>query len=136
MGLKGLLVSSLIVFSSAVMAHDENILGCGGTGPYWTMGVSSDEISYEEPMSDVVVKYEAVKPRTAENRGEELVRVYETKSLKDGAKATIVISQRDCSNGMSPIIDDYEILLITGDKVLNGCCSLPGGGRRTDEVAN
>ena len=110
--------------TSTASAQQGGSLRCVGVEPFWGITITAKAMWYtdrDEKRFDLVL----VKPRNAVGRMPDVLRVYQTRRVKDGAAVTLVVKRnyQKCTDNMSDNEFSYDAIYVTPEGVFDGCCS-------------
>jgi uncharacterized membrane protein len=103
-------------------------LSCGGTEPFWSLRLGSDEAVFETPGVEAPEREEYRVLATAAGRNRARQWAYYLGPGSPATRIALVTRTEACSDGMSDFTYPYELVLVDvdpGDGPLQGCCSLP-----------
>jgi uncharacterized membrane protein len=100
---------------------------CGGTEPFWDMNITQDSATLQR-MDSEATEFDILHKTVASGRFWPVL--YALKN--NGKTAQAMIRPQACSDGMSDIIYDFTVDVMTrehgGPVLLSGCCQIPEPG--------
>jgi uncharacterized membrane protein len=117
------LVTALLAIAVATPALAQTQLQCAGTEPFWSVTVDDKTMVLRTPEEERI-DLQRVVPRGALARLPDQLRVYESRILKTGKPATLVVTRNydNCTDGMSEIEYAYDAVYFDNERVFIGCC--------------
>ncbi|MES2768341.1 MAG: hypothetical protein V4596_04280 [Bdellovibrionota bacterium] len=112
---------ALAAIAVALISQNSFALECHGTEPFWGATLTEDNLSLQTVDIEGVTETKITKVAGAAGMVEEFLQVY---SNEDGPVA-VVRKTDSCSNGMSDETFPQEIIILSGDTNLYGCCGEP-----------
>lgn len=118
----------LSFFNTNAVAFNEKTtptFHCYGTHPKWTLNIDDKKFRVCTPGPNNFM-LRPVKPIPAEGMNISYMRVYETKVDRSNQPVTIVIKDdpEGCTDGQSPEVHGYNVVVSMPGKVFTGCCDI------------
>ena len=94
---------------------------CFGTEPFWGLEITEKTLKWDH--GDVVRTIENKGPKAAIGVTPEFVSLYQGKTLEDPNRfLNVIITEGDCSDGMSDETHPYSVSVLSGTELHVGCC--------------
>jgi uncharacterized membrane protein len=96
---------------------------CHGTEPFWDLTIDRAAMVLHDA-DGVTRRLTPVGPQIASARPADLVRVYQTATVRRPRVSITIVVRRDgtCSDGMSDTTFAYNVVVIRRTGVIEGCC--------------
>ena len=125
--MKSLLKSVVLAtFLSPVLAFAEGASGvqrCHGNEPFWGLEISKETVTLETADSEkFTILNTGAKP--AEGVPAEYISLYQGRTKENSNRfMNVIIKRAECSDHMSDDLYPYTVLVLSGNRLLEGCCS-------------
>lgn len=115
-----LILASLLVTSTQLMAIEAPKLACFGTEPFWGITTEAKSLTLDN-FGDESLKYDItdVSPAVGTQEGWTTLIT----AQKGTERLNLIVKKEECNDGMSDAVYKYSASVVTGGSLLIGCCN-------------
>ena len=115
---------AIFILPSMSFAEGANsVTRCHGNEPFWGLEISKETIKLTH-LDDVTMTISNVGAKAADGVSADYISLYQGRTKENNNKfMNVIIKASECSDHMSDDLYPYSVFVLSGNKLLEGCCS-------------
>lgn len=115
---------AILLLPSLSFAEGANsVTRCHGNEPFWRLEISKESIKLTD-FDDATMTISNVGAKTADGVTANYISLYQGRTKENNNKfMNVIIKTSECSDHMSDDLYPYSVFVLSGNRLLEGCCS-------------